>query len=380
MRPTRLLSSFILSATCVAATPSPAVALPSMIRLGYTNCAVCHISPQGGGLLTTYGHGVDEAQSLRSGEYKPPDALGRFVYDVRFVAIGTQADDLSGPTQPSTASTYELMFRSSAEITAHNRLSLTLDLRGSPFTDGVQTTPTATGVVVPLVLWEYRPKDGLDLAVGRDQMPSGIGLPATQSYLQQGTDPGSGAYPTQVKLFWWNRRFQLTPYAFGPGNSDVDSRDREWGEGMLGGIDVWRQNAILGLSVLDSRASAFERRSVGAYARLGFGLWGILAEHELAGRTITDGPGASTTYIAGYTEVFVAPYEWLVASLAVDELAVSVPANPGSQVYGIAPGAQVRVSEHLTVVFTTRDVFADADAGVRRSRTYTLQLAVKTVR
>jgi hypothetical protein len=43
----------------------------------------------------------------------------------------------------------------------------------------------------------------------------------------------------------------------------------------------------------------------------------------------------------------------------------------------MAPGAQVRISENLTVVFTTRDVFADA--GLRRSRTYSLQLAVKTV-
>jgi len=36
------------------------------------------------------------------------------------------------------------------------------------------------------------------------------------------------------------------------------------------------------------------------------------------------------------------------------------------------------VSENLTVVFTTRDVFSSANVG--RSRTYSLQLAVKTVK
>jgi hypothetical protein len=30
-------------------------ALPTMIRLGYVNCAACHVAPQGGGLLNAYG-------------------------------------------------------------------------------------------------------------------------------------------------------------------------------------------------------------------------------------------------------------------------------------------------------------------------------------
>jgi hypothetical protein len=374
MRFPRLAIAVVL----VAVATSPAVASPTMIRLGYTNCAACHVSPQGGGLLTPYGHGVDVAQSLRSREYQPPDAEpARFLYDVRFVAVGLKTDDLSGQTQPSTASTYELMFRSTVEITAHNRISYTVELAGSPFTGGAQTGTTATRIVLPLALWEYRPKDGLELAVGRDEMPSGLGLPTTQSFIQQSTDPGSAAYPSQVKLFWWNRRFQLTPYAFGPGSNE-NPGDREWGAGMLGGVDVWRQRAILGLSVLDSRAPAFEHTSAGAYARLGFGRWGILAEHELAGRTMTDVAATTTTYIAGDTQVFVAPYEWLVASLAVDEVVTPASADSASHVYRLAPGAQVRVSPNLTVVFTTLDAFADA--GVRHSRTFSLQLAVKTVK
>ncbi len=47
-------------------------AYPNMIRLGYTSCATCHVSPQGGGVLTRYGRGIDYAQTIRAGE--PPDA------------------------------------------------------------------------------------------------------------------------------------------------------------------------------------------------------------------------------------------------------------------------------------------------------------------
>ena len=68
-------------------------ALPTMIRLGYVNCAACHVAPQGGGLLNAYGRSIDEAQSLRGGEYAPTTSdiiralswNGRITQDLRFV-------------------------------------------------------------------------------------------------------------------------------------------------------------------------------------------------------------------------------------------------------------------------------------------------------
>ena len=72
MKTGRLLS---VSAACAVLLRAPraAVALPTMIRLGYPNCSSCHISPQGSGLLNLYGHSIDKAQSLVSGEYAPFD-------------------------------------------------------------------------------------------------------------------------------------------------------------------------------------------------------------------------------------------------------------------------------------------------------------------
>ena len=71
---TRRLLRIALPALLALAAAAPARALPTMIRLGYTSCASCHISPQGGGLLTEHGRGIDEAQSLRAGEYQPADS------------------------------------------------------------------------------------------------------------------------------------------------------------------------------------------------------------------------------------------------------------------------------------------------------------------
>ena len=293
------------------------------------------------------------------------------------MTVGLKTDDLSGQTQPSTASTYELMFRSSVEITAHNRVSYTVELAGSPFTGGVQASTTATRIVLPLALWEYRPKEGLELAVGRDEMPSGLGLPTRsrsfnryRSRFRRISDASEAvlvepAVPVDPLCVRRRAATRILETANGA---------RACSGALTSGVNVrfwvsrfWTPGP--------PRSST---RSVGAYARLGFGRWGILAEHELAGRTMTDVPAAATTYIAGDTQVFVAPYEWLVASLAVDEVVTPAAANPASHVYRLAPGAQVRVSPNLTVVFTTLDAFADV--GVRHSRTYSLQLAVKTVK
>src|ERR687896_341750 len=73
---------------CVLVMAAPAAATPNMIRLGYPNCQSCHLSPQGGGLLTSYGEGIDLAQTLRPREPDTPelgeDDLGaRLNYDAR---------------------------------------------------------------------------------------------------------------------------------------------------------------------------------------------------------------------------------------------------------------------------------------------------------
>src|SRR5262249_62115562 len=88
----------------IGAQASVARASPTMIRLGYSDCASCHISPQGGGMLTTYGKGVDEAQSLRRQEVHPVDtAAERLLYDFRFVTASQLAESLF--TDRSVAST-----------------------------------------------------------------------------------------------------------------------------------------------------------------------------------------------------------------------------------------------------------------------------------
>jgi hypothetical protein len=286
--------------------------------------------------------------------------------------VGQQATALASHTS-TASSTFQVQLRNSVRISDQHRLTYTVALAGATLPTSTQPSGSAN-VIVPRAVWEYRPKEGVELTVGREEFPTGVGLPDPQAYMRKSTDPGATVYPTQIKAFLYSHRLQLTPFVFGPGG-DEDVRLQQWGAGALAGVNVWKQRAIVGMSLLDSQSPAFDRRSVGAYARLGFGKWGILAQHELTGRSSTATGVPTTQYIAGHTQVFYAPIEWLVTSLGAEELTMHG-ATTG-RAYRLAPAAQVRVSENLTVAVTMRDVFAGVSTG--RSRTFSVLVAVKTV-
>ena len=363
----------MMTLVCSLAGARQASALPTMIRLGYNTCSACHLSPQGGGLLTPYGKGIDAAQSLRHGELRAEDERQRrLLYDVRF-QMGGSILTSDAQASPMRSSTFRLTFRNALLTSAHTRLSYQVGLE-TPSLGPSRSGATSANAFLSKAVFEYQPRENLAFAVGRDALPSGLGLPDPDTYLRKQHDPLGTAYPLQAKAFISGRRLELTPYVFGPG-LDEDRPLRQHGAGALGGVDVWKHRAILGLSARASRSDAFDRDAVGAYARLGFGRWGILAQHDFTSRTTVNSGTTPAGYVTGYTQLFAAPLEWFVTSLIVDDVRAT---GPGAKhVYRLAPTAQIRISENLTFVFSTRDDFLRSVP--RRSRTYSLGIAVKSL-
>ena len=356
---------------------STAEASPTMIRLGYSTCTSCHISPQGAGLLTPYGKGIDEAQSLRARELPASDRPEpRLAFDVRLVGSSQATRMLEQSTGTTQASRFSAMMRSSLRLSTSNRLTYVMGVE-TPLMTMKAGTPFTGKMVIPTALWEYRPKEGVEIAVGRDVMPSGIGLPDPQTFIRNGTDARDTRFPTQVKAFLWNERFQITPYLFAPGGDEPHASE-QYGGGVVGGVDLWQHHAVLGLSTRIASGTTADRRSVGAFARLGFGKWGILAEHDLTARDpiATAADAADTRHLAGHTQVFFAAKEWLVTSLAAEHLVIDGLARP-SHTYRLTPSVQARLTQNVTVIVNMRDVFLDARSA--RSRTFSAQVAVKSV-
>ncbi len=364
-----LLLGFLL----VLAAGLPAAASPTMIRLGYPGCSPCHVSAQGGGLLTDYGKGIDVAQSLVAREYQPPpDSQNRrWRQDFRVLFSAHRTTVFASPETVSLSSGVQLWYRAAGRLTAHQTVSSIIAVNVRP--EFPSTGRADSRVTVTKALWQYQLADGMELAVGRDVLPSGLQNADHEGQLRRVLETGSSGFPTQAKLFVWTKRLQLTPYVFGPSGVE-DGEFRQYGGGALGGLVALRQHAVVGLSVRGSRSPTQGLLRYGAYARLGFGKWGVLTEHEHLGRSPRVPDSVFVRGSTGLLQVFFASPEWLVTSLNVEY----VPAgSPGTYTYRVSPSAQIRISENFTLLIGEWDRFAEPTP--IHSRSFAVQLFLKTV-
>ena len=326
------LRRIILAAIVSLGAAAPALALPTMVRLGYPTCASCHVSPQGGGPLNVYGRGIDEAQSRRAGEYKPgeldPRAMnlwGRTTQDVRTVIQeqGTFATDKPAANLFRPRLIYRNVtelgrgFRVSGVVSAESEHVLRPSL-------GYDPPAGAASLFVGTALLHYRIGGAAEIAIGRDQLPTGLNLPDQGIAIKARNRLGYYDVPTQVKLFVTGKRYQVAPFLYAPGGNER-SGEAEKGGGALAEFDLFgKGRTVVGASVAHGVADNGDRSMVGAYARLGFGSWGILAEHDVTDRTR---PSLSTPFRqqASYGQLFWAMREWLVASAIGERLTVQQP-------------------------------------------------------
>jgi len=170
-----------------------------------------------------------------------------------------------------------------------------------------------------------------------------------------------------VKLFWWNKRWMVSTYGYGPDGNEPEPRFEARGVGATVGANVWRDRAVVGVMTRFSKADAFDRQEAGVFLRLGLSEhFGILAEHDIAERTLVTGP--RLTHFAGHAEFFWVPFDWLQTAVAAEHLNT----RSGASTYRLSPSAEVRLTPNFTLEFSTRSVYALTD-----SRTYSVNLQVK---
>ena len=337
---------------------TPLSAHPYFIRLGYSTCTTCHVSPQGGSILTAYGEGVQRALGLlQEPEQEGDQTSPRLLYDMRALVVGSSTNGVP-------ASSFQLLASSSLKLTEHQRLTSMVSVT-SPLLTAKGAGAKST-VTVPIFVWQYEPSEHFELMVGRDTLPTGLGSPDPAAFIRSAADPRSPAFPTQIKGFWHTSRWQLTPYAFGPSGYE-DHAAREWGSGVLGGIVLLNEHAVIGVSGDEARGSSYDRRSIGGYARFGFGKLALLAEHEVAARSTN----VTTGLVVGHTRAVYVPWGWLETWLSTEELVTYTPTR--NHTVRVSPGMQARLSKNMLFGFTSREIFSPKG----QSRIYTATLTLK---
>ena len=354
-----------------------------MVRIGYNECASCHLSPQGGGPLNAYGRGIDKAQSLAAGGYQPSEAGfvralnldGRITHDLRAVMQGQArwvgASEGPAPSGPASCTgTFGPRPRVSPVGRGHRRRR-----KGAP-AHGELRPPHQP--IRPLREHRARPlsnREDLGARGGPRPAPERRQRARPLPYIKSRNRLGYYDAPTQVKMFWWSRRHAFTPFLYGPGGNEAPG-ERESGGGWLYEFDpIGEQRAKLGVTFLQGTSGNGGRRMAGAYARLGFGKWGILAEHDVTDRTRNVPDSVSFRQNATYGQVFWATREWLVASLIGERLHVAPPFAQHLMAGRFEIAA--RLTNQATLVANTR-IERNMTTG-RLSKSVGFQLALKTI-
>jgi hypothetical protein len=125
---------------------------------------------------------------------------------------------------------------------------------------GWRPTMTAAGehagsrtAYLPALMAQYRPREGMEFAAGRDHLPTGVYNGDFGTLLRARNRFGLYDTPTQAKLFLWGKRWQAVPYLF-EGNG-------ERGGGVLAEYDLLgRGRTVVGANLL---RGAEKRRAVG---------------------------------------------------------------------------------------------------------------------
>ena len=377
-------SAIGLAAAAAVILQAPAAsALPTMIRLGYATCTACHLAPQGGGPLTPYGRSIDQGQSLRAGDYRPKDNKvvraiswdGRIAQDLRLVLPMQRAWAAHEPSRGSFRP--RLQYRNFTELPRGVAVHVTFTAETDPIpgaSSSYDPAPDRASPVLNVAMVHYRVRPGLDLGGGRDQLPSGVNVADLGAFTKDRNNLGYYDTPAQFKVDWSGKRHRVVPFVYAPGGNEADGR-RESGAGAVAEFDpIGAQHTVIGATFQQGHAADGDRRLAGAHARLGFGPWGILAEHTVTDRDPADGT-ASFRQHATYGQLFWAVREWLVASAIGERLSVRAPfverINDGRLELA------ARFTAMATVAVTAR-VQRDEVTG-RTTKSLTLQVALKTV-
>lgn len=286
---------------------SPVRAYPEMIRMGYVNCTSCHVSPNGGGLMTDYGRSIS-AEALSTWAYPKeelpghgylpePPAWLKIGGDVR--VIQTYLDN------PQATSKSFFLMQSDLEFGLNFAkwwYVQSLGIQGGP-----EQAPNRGEFVSHHFYALYNWTDETYLRAGKYTMPYGLTLADHTSFVRRnlGFDQGRESYNVDAGTVGekWNMLFALN---FGRKDDTVDL---EKGGSLQVAYNHGDTHKIMGSFAYLKKQDTSSRYLLGPQILWGFtARWVFLGEYDYQEKTI-EGPAKSLQ--KGAVTYSRLQYEWV---------------------------------------------------------------------
>jgi len=241
----------------------PAHAFPEMVRHGYVNCTSCHVSPSGGGALTTYGRQLSgdvlstwsregEANVLY-GALKPPEWL-TLGGDYRAIEI----------------------YRDTPQVDAYRFLLMQGDVEAAA-TYRKFTFDVSLGLYMFEALESrqfyanYRPTDELSFRLGKFRPAYGLMDPDHTTPIHRGLGWDEGTESYNLEAAWLGESFNTYVTAdLGPiGSKIIPTDQREKGVALRTGVPLGESYQV-GASYFHGVSESFDRDVTGPFVILGF--------------------------------------------------------------------------------------------------------------
>ncbi|MGZ3722080.1 MAG: hypothetical protein ACXVA9_04060 [Bdellovibrionales bacterium] len=333
-----------------------AQAAERMIAYGYTNCVACHVNLQGRNILTEYGNSIDEAQSLRAGEFKRENSLFMLDGKVNQIVRGYLNQTVTRKDKATTTvQTFEyLNYQNATQITPKTTVTFGLDWR-QPSEQPAAVTPYYTAperapFFLDYAFLKYVPSDGFAIVAGKDQLPTGVNNGDAAQFVHSRNSLANNERPIQLKTFWWAQKYLVSAYVYQPNGGEAPNMG-ERGYGIMGETDLYNNRTVVGVNLLSGTSNELNRQMAGLYARIGFmDTFGILGEVDQTWRKFPDNKNFNQT--ATLAQVFYTPLEWVVWYAGYEYLNVALPADEYQSAY--SGKLSLRLSRNFTMTASLR--------------------------
>ena len=246
---------------------STAEAFPEMIRHGYTNCISCHVSPNGGGVLTTYGRQLSrEVLSFAGKEGEEQFAYGLVTLPPWMLAGGEFRGLQFYENNASVRQAKAIMMQDDLALGATYGQFFLVGTIGQQWSPG--GPPAMNQIFSREHYVNYRPTDNLSLRLGKFRLEYGINTPEHAISIKRdiGFDENTETY--NLEASWLGETYNLFLTA-DFGRPDFLELQKE--RGVAGTASYFISETYkVGMSYFTGTNASQTRQLAGPFAVLGF--------------------------------------------------------------------------------------------------------------